>query len=201
MAITVRTPGVLVRHLSADVVELDLDARRSTHSFHSALSRMRQNLDDIPVRIFNEVPTWWDAPSDRDDVVCPEAGVRRCMHRVIIAAADAPRAATLLHHAGYSVLTLDLPQPAPVVAFDDGAAVPPGPQEADDDVPDYPPVTLPEVDLHARCAVCGFRAYVATAHSADGMTLEWCNHHFNRCVRDTDPFIVADSRHLLTATA
>jgi len=104
------------------------------------------------------------------------------MHRIVIAAADGPRAATLLQRLGYSVLTMDLPQPVPVGVLDDGGAPPTRPREADDDditVPDYPPVTLPEVDPHARCEDCGFRAYVATAHSAGGLTLEWCSHHFD----------------------
>ena len=208
--ITADRPGVLLRELSDVATEVDLDACRSAATFHDALVRVHAALRPVPAQVFNRTPPWWHRPGgdsavgSRRDVVCPDAGAVRCMHRLVVAARDVPSAAARLQESGYSVVVMEALEPVPPREPRNDPpqghpqdSRPPGPV-TEDVVPDHPPLTLPEVEPDARCDRCGHRAYVTTAHDDADRRLSWCHHHFHEHIARHDPYVVADSRHRLT---
>ncbi|GAB2461412.1 hypothetical protein [Xylanimonas ulmi] len=208
-SVTNARPVVVLRALG-DVVEVDLDARRATQAFHPALARVARVLATLDPAWSDDTPPTWRHPDEHGDRIDPRVpGTRRCRHRLHLNATHAATARDTLEQAGYAV---DIPSPLGSLATE-----PRDPEE-----PHVTPGAAPgEVDPFARCDApmparyhdeagrcCGQRAYVVTAHRVtaphagadDAGTLAWCAHHYREIAAPTAPYVVADSRHLLTPT-
>jgi len=211
-AVTTTRPVVVLRRIAASVVEIDLDARRGTRSFHDALARFAHILAPVHPAWRDDAPSTWRDPDEHGDRIDPRGGAgRRCRHRLHIDVQLASQARDLVAQAGYVVEILGTSQTqtarprdpeAPVKAADPGT-----------DGTGTGGTSVGDVDAFARCdapmarryrddagASCGQRAYVTTAHNpgATGTgTLSWCGHHFREVAEPTRPLVVADSRHLL----
>lgn len=208
-AVTSARPVVVLRRITANFAEVDLDARRGTRSFHDALARVARVLAPVHPTWRDDAPSTWHDPDEHGDRIDPRGGAgRRCRHRVHIDVQLASHARDLLTQAGYVVDVLGASKTqtarprdpeAPVKDADTGTGVGVG--------------GTGDVDPFARCdapmarryrddagASCDQRAYVTTAHrpGATGAgTLSWCGHHFREVAEPTRPVVIADSRRLL----